>query len=211
MVRQLLPAPRVHAGPVAVHRAGLLDGPGLHRDRDGGVHRASARALSRARSPERLRDLAAPAAPDPHRGGAAPVLHAPEDAGLLRGAPHRARRGDHPLRDPQRHRHAHPLRPGPRGGGAEPGRAFLEVTLGVIKPGVVAGAIFAFAISFDNFTLSLFLTSSKLTPLPIELFACLKYASDPTPAAVPAFAIGVALVLVLGIARFMGLEEFTGF
>jgi hypothetical protein len=28
---------------------------------------------------------------------------------------------------------------------------------------------------------------------------------------VSAFAIGVALVLVLGIARFMGLEEFTGF
>jgi ABC-type spermidine/putrescine transport system permease subunit II len=38
---------------------------------------------------------------------------------------------------------------------------------------VVAGAIFAFAISFDNFTLSLFLTSAKLTP-PIELFAYLK-------------------------------------
>src|SRR5581483_11836460 len=55
--------------------------------------------------------------------------------------------------------------------GAHPVRAFFEVTLGVIKPGVVAGAIFAFAISFDNFTLSLFLTSSKLTPLPIELFA----------------------------------------
>ena len=69
----------------------------------------------------------------------------------------------------------------------------------------------AFAISFDNFTLSLFLTSARLTPLPIELFAYLKYSFDPTAAAVSAFAIGVALVLVLGIARFMGLEEFTGF
>ncbi len=95
--------------------------------------------------------------------------------------------------------------------GAHPVRAFFEITLGVIKPGVAAGAIFAFAISFDNFTLSLFLTSSKLTPLPIELFAYLKYSFDPTAAAVSAFAIGVALVLVLGIARFMGLEEFTGF
>ena len=95
--------------------------------------------------------------------------------------------------------------------GAHPVRAFFEVTLGVIKPGVVAGAIFAFAISFDNFTLSLFLTSSRLTPLPIELFAYLKYSFDPTAAAVSAVAIGVALVLVLGIARFMGLEEFTGF
>jgi putative spermidine/putrescine transport system permease protein len=95
--------------------------------------------------------------------------------------------------------------------GAHPVRAFFENTLGVIKPGVVAGAIFAVAISFDNFTLSLFLTSAKLTPLPIELFGYLKYSLDPTAATVSAFAIGVALVLVLGIARFMGLEEFTGF
>ena len=95
--------------------------------------------------------------------------------------------------------------------GASPVRAFLEVTLGVIKPGVVAGAIFAFAISFDNFTLSLFLTSSRLTPLPIELFAYLKYSFDPTAAAVSAVAIGVALVVVIGIARVVGLEEFTGF
>jgi putative spermidine/putrescine transport system permease protein len=95
--------------------------------------------------------------------------------------------------------------------GASPMRAFLEVTVGVIKPGVVAGAIFAFAISFDNFTLSLFLTSPRLTPLPIELFAYLKYSFDPTAAAVSAFAIGVALVLMLGIAKFLGLEEFTGF
>jgi putative spermidine/putrescine transport system permease protein len=95
--------------------------------------------------------------------------------------------------------------------GASPVRAFLEVTLGVIKPGVVAGAIFAFAISFDNFTLSLFLTSPKLTPLPIELFAYLKYSFDPTAAAVSAFAIGVAFALILGIARVFGLEEFTGF
>jgi putative spermidine/putrescine transport system permease protein len=95
--------------------------------------------------------------------------------------------------------------------GASPVRAFLEVTLGVIKPGVVAGAIFAFAISFDNFTLSLFLTSPKLTPLPIELFAYLKYSFDPTAAAVSAFAIGVALALILSIARVFGLEEFTGF
>ncbi len=95
--------------------------------------------------------------------------------------------------------------------GASPVRAFLEVTLGLIKPGVVAGAVLAFAISFDNFTISLFLTSPKLTPLPIELFAYLKYSFDPTAAAASAVAIAVTLVLMLLIARFLGLEEFTGF
>src|SRR5262249_42092193 len=55
-------------------------------------------------------------------GRPAPALHAPQDAGLLRGAPHRPRGGDHAVRDPHRHRDPHPLRPGARGGGAEPGR-----------------------------------------------------------------------------------------
>lgn len=59
--------------------------------------------------------------------------------------------------------------------------------------------------------MSLFLAHSKLTSLPIDLFVYPKYSFDHTAAAVSAFAIGVALVLVLGIARFMGLEEFTGF
>ncbi|MGH7263514.1 MAG: ABC transporter permease [Candidatus Rokuibacteriota bacterium] len=95
--------------------------------------------------------------------------------------------------------------------GASPVRAFLEVTLGLVKPGVVAGAIFAFAVSFDNFTISLFLTSPQLTPLPIELFAYLKYSFDPTAAAASAVAIGLTLVVVLLLAWIGGLEELTGF
>ena len=95
--------------------------------------------------------------------------------------------------------------------GASPVRAFFEVTLALIKPGVVAGAVLAFAISFDNFTISLFLTSPRLTPLPIELFAYLKYSFDPTAAAASALAIGVTLALMLLIAKVVGLEEFTGF
>jgi putative spermidine/putrescine transport system permease protein len=95
--------------------------------------------------------------------------------------------------------------------GAPPVRAFLEITLGVIKPGVVAGAVLAFAISFDNFTISLFLTSPGLTPLPIELFAYLKYSFDPTAAAASAVAIGITGGLMLLIAKLMGLEQFTGF
>ena len=94
---------------------------------------------------------------------------------------------------------------------ASPVRAFFEVTLDLIKPGVMAKTVLAFAISFDNFTISLFLTSPRLTPLPIELFAYLKYSFDPTAAAASAVAIGVTLVLMLLITRFMGLEEFTGF
>jgi ABC-type spermidine/putrescine transport system permease subunit II len=55
--------------------------------------------------------------------------------------------------------------------------------------------------------MSLFLASSKLTSLPIDLFAYLKHSFDPTAAAVSAFAIGVALVLVLGIHAVRGAQE----
>ena len=55
--------------------------------------------------------------------------------------------------------------------------------------------------------MSLFLAHSKLTALPIVLFAYLKYSFGPTAAAVSAFALGVALVLVLGIRAVRGAPE----
>jgi ABC-type spermidine/putrescine transport system permease subunit II len=54
--------------------------------------------------------------------------------------------------------------------------------------------------------MSLFLANSKLTSLPIDLFAYLKHSFDPTEAAVSA-AIGVALVLVLDIHAVRGAQE----
>ena len=41
--------------------------------------------------------------------------------------------------------------------GASPARVFFEVTLPLIRPGVIAGGIFAFIVSFDQFPVSLFL------------------------------------------------------
>jgi ABC-type spermidine/putrescine transport system permease subunit II len=55
--------------------------------------------------------------------------------------------------------------------------------------------------------MSLVLANSKLTSLPIDLFAYLKYSFDPTAAEVSAFAIEVALVLVLGIHAVRGAHE----
>ena len=41
--------------------------------------------------------------------------------------------------------------------GASPTRVFFEVTLPLIRPGVFAGGVFAFIVSFDQFPVSLFL------------------------------------------------------
>src|SRR6185436_7359712 len=54
--------------------------------------------------------------------------------------------------------------------GASRARAFWSVTLPLIRPGVVAGALFAFIISFNTFTLSYFLYSADAKPLPMWVF-----------------------------------------
>jgi putative spermidine/putrescine transport system permease protein len=68
--------------------------------------------------------------------------------------------------------------------GATPMQAFLKVTLPVIKPGVVAAALFGFIISFGNLEMTLFLVAPGQTTLPIAILQYLQWRIDPTIAAV---------------------------
>ena len=54
--------------------------------------------------------------------------------------------------------------------GAKPGRVLWDVTLPLLKPGLLSGGIMAFVISFDNVTISLFLSAPGATTLPALLF-----------------------------------------
>jgi putative spermidine/putrescine transport system permease protein len=54
--------------------------------------------------------------------------------------------------------------------GASPFRAFLAVTLPLIVPGIMAGALFAFITSFDNVTLSVFLATPRMVTLPVRIY-----------------------------------------
>jgi len=68
--------------------------------------------------------------------------------------------------------------------GATPLRAFVQVTLPVIKPGVVAAALFGFIASFGNLEMTLFLVAPGQTTLPIAILQYLQWRIDPTIAAV---------------------------
>jgi putative spermidine/putrescine transport system permease protein len=68
--------------------------------------------------------------------------------------------------------------------GATPLRAFIKVTLPVIKPGIVAAALFSFIISFGNLEMTLFLIAPGQTTLPIAILQYLQWRIDPTIAAV---------------------------
>ncbi len=58
--------------------------------------------------------------------------------------------------------------------GASPARAFLSVMLPLILPGVVSGAMLAFAMSLDDFVISFFVTGSNVNPLPLRVYSSVK-------------------------------------
>lgn len=93
--------------------------------------------------------------------------------------------------------------------GASPLATFREVTLPLIRPGVIAGSIFAFVISFDQFPLSLFLVSPGQETLPITMFNYLKYDFDPTIAAGATVSIALSIAVVLLLERTIGLQDYV--
>jgi putative spermidine/putrescine transport system permease protein len=90
--------------------------------------------------------------------------------------------------------------------GASPARIFFEVTLPIIRPGVIAGGIFAFIVSFDQFPISLFLVAPGEETLPIVMFNYMKFDLDGAIAAASMVSILLALAVVLVIDRVVGLR-----
>jgi ABC-type spermidine/putrescine transport system permease subunit II len=91
------------------------------------------------------------------------------------------------LVDPALERAARSLGAGPLGG-------FGRVTLPLILPGVVSGAVLAFVLSFDEPVVALFLTEDTSPTLPVKLFQTIRLSLEPTVAAVSAMLLAVAIV-----------------
>ena len=82
--------------------------------------------------------------------------------------------------------------------GAAPWRVVWRVTLPAMRSGIVAGALFAFIVSFENLEMTLFLIAPGMTTLPISVLQYLQYHIDPLVAAV-----AVVQVAVVGAALFL--------
>jgi putative spermidine/putrescine transport system permease protein len=63
-------------------------------------------------------------------------------------------------------------------------RTFFLITLPIIRPGLLAGALFGFIVSFDELVITLFLAGPGLQTLPIRIFSSIEYSSDPTISAI---------------------------
>ncbi|HVY14477.1 MAG TPA: ABC transporter permease [Rhodopila sp.] len=81
--------------------------------------------------------------------------------------------------------------------GATPWGTFRQVTLPLIRPGILVGALFAFITSFDELIVSLFLSGANAVTLPRRMWEDLRYDIDPTIAAVSTLTIVVTVLPLL--------------
>ena len=94
--------------------------------------------------------------------------------------------------------------------GATPWQTFLRITLPVLMPGVISGAIFAFIVSFDDVPVALFMGGGNATTLPVKIFTSIEFSLTPDVMAVSALIIYASLGLMIVIERTLGLERFFG-
>lgn len=81
--------------------------------------------------------------------------------------------------------------------GATPWQAFRLVTLPLIMPGVIAGALMAFTLSIDDFVITFFTAGASASTLPLQIYSMIKIAVTPEVNAVSTLLMGLTLLLIV--------------
>ncbi|MDT5280484.1 MAG: putative spermidine/putrescine transport system permease protein [Mycobacterium sp.] len=81
--------------------------------------------------------------------------------------------------------------------GANRWATFRTVTLPLVAPGVMSGALFAFATSFDEVVVSLFIQSPYLQTLPVRMYSSVTRDTDPTIAAAATLILALTTALTI--------------
>jgi putative spermidine/putrescine transport system permease protein len=89
--------------------------------------------------------------------------------------------------------------------------AFWRITRPQIMPGLVAGALFAFVTSFDNYAISMWLFDAAHVPLPMMMVSLISRMFDPGIAAIASLMIFFSLAIVLVLERLAGLRRAMSF
>lgn len=91
--------------------------------------------------------------------------------------------------------------------GASRATVFFTVTLPLIIPGVSGGWLLAFINSFDEVTLSIFVTSPATQTLPVRMYVYATESIDPMMAAVSALVIALTALTMILLDRVYGLDR----
>lgn len=86
--------------------------------------------------------------------------------------------------------------------GSTPIHAFFRVTLPLLLPSIVGAALFAFAVSLDQFVISYFLSVPGMTTLPVEIYSAIRKGFTPEINAISTILLVASMIVILGFARF---------
>jgi len=94
--------------------------------------------------------------------------------------------------------------------GAGPWTTFRRITMPLIRPGMMAGGVFAFIVSFDDISVTLFLTSSTSMTLPVRIYTYIDQSYDPFITSISSILILIVAVLAIVIERTIGIGKLFG-
>lgn len=88
--------------------------------------------------------------------------------------------------------------------GASPLRALRDVVLPLMRPGILAGMLFAFIVSFNEFTVTFFLYSIDTMTLPVWLYSRTVSSLDPTVFCFAVFTVAIDFALIWMLDKLVG-------
>ena len=91
--------------------------------------------------------------------------------------------------------------------GATPVQTFLRVTLPLILPGVMAGALLAFTLSFDDFVITFFVSGVGSSTLPLKIYSMIRFGVSPVINALSTVVLVATMVLIFGGSRILVRQE----
>ena len=81
--------------------------------------------------------------------------------------------------------------------GANPFQAFVRITIPIILPGVMGGALIAFTLSFDDYLITSFVAGTGSTTLPMKVYSMMKFGVTPEVNALSTLILFFTMTLLL--------------
>lgn len=76
----------------------------------------------------------------------------------------------------------------------------FRVTIPLLIPSIISGALFAFLISFDEVIISWFVSKAESTTLPVKMYSSIQWETSPVLASISTMLTGLSVLIALVVA-----------
>lgn len=91
--------------------------------------------------------------------------------------------------------------------GAGRARVFLTITLPGLRPGILAGAVFAAVTSLGEVAITALIAGANTTTVPLRIFSAVQFQLDPSVAAVSTLLMVASVIVMIVVDRFFRISE----